>query len=80
MFFHFLKLVLNSGFYDGSKKVYETPPSLAYTEKLNKILDQRKLLITERAKHVHCAFTEIDFPYISSNQQYVGNDNPYMFG
>jgi hypothetical protein len=26
MFFYFLKLVQNSGFYDGSKKVYETPP------------------------------------------------------
>jgi hypothetical protein len=25
-----LKLVLNSGLYDGSKKVYETPPSLPY--------------------------------------------------
>jgi hypothetical protein len=24
--FYFLKLVLNSGFYDGSKKVYEIPP------------------------------------------------------
>jgi hypothetical protein len=26
VFFYFLKLVLNSGFNDGSKKVYETPP------------------------------------------------------
>jgi hypothetical protein len=30
MRFYFLKLVLNSGFYDGSKKVYETTPSLPY--------------------------------------------------
>jgi hypothetical protein len=33
----FLKLVLNSGFYDGSKKVYKTPPSLPY-------LGSRKIL------------------------------------
>jgi hypothetical protein len=31
MFFYFLKLVLNSGFYDGSKKVNKTPPSLPYS-------------------------------------------------
>jgi hypothetical protein len=30
MFFYFLKLIQSSGFIDGSKKVYETPPSLPY--------------------------------------------------